>query len=185
MTFTELPIAGAFHVEVEPFQDERGLFARVWCRDEFAAHGITASFVQANLAQSHAAGTLRGVHYQLPPHEEGKFVRCLRGAVYDVVVDLRPDSSTYRQWHAEVLTADRRNALYVPEGCGHAYQTLVEDTEVFYQVTAAYAPGSEQGIRYDDPALGIEWPRPITVMSDKDRTWPDYAQRVSDAPAAR
>lgn len=174
MIFTETPISGAYHVEVQPHRDDRGLFARASCQDEFAAHGITTPFVQANFSQNHAAGTLRGVHYQLPPHEEGKFVRCLRGAIYDVVVDLRPDSPTYRQWHAEVLTADRRNALYVPEGCGHAYQTLMDDTEVFYQVTSAYAPGAEQGLRYDDPALGIDWPRAVTMISEKDRSWPDF-----------
>jgi dTDP-4-dehydrorhamnose 3,5-epimerase len=174
MTFTELPIAGAYHVEVEPFQDDRGLFARAWCQDEFAEHGLTAPFVQANIAQSHAAGTLRGIHYQDAPYEEGKCVRCLRGAVYDVVVDLRPDSPTYLQWHAETLTAERRNALYVPEGCGHGYQTLEDDTELFYQVTAPYAPGAEQGIRFDDPALNIEWPEAVTVLSDKDRAWPPF-----------
>jgi dTDP-4-dehydrorhamnose 3,5-epimerase len=174
MIFTETPIPGAVLVQLEPHRDDRGFFARAWCREEFAAHGLTAPFVQANLAQSHEAGTLRGLHYQTAPYEEAKLIRCLRGGIYDVVVDLRPDSPTYRQWHAERLTAARRNALYVPEGCAHGYQTLEDDTEVFYQVTAAYTPGVEQGIRYDDPAFGVEWPRAVTVLSDKDGAWPDF-----------
>lgn len=174
MIFTETPIAGAYLVELEPHVDERGFFARAWCRDEFAAQGLTQPFVQANLAQSHDAGTLRGLHFQIPPHEEAKFLRCLRGAVYDVIVDLRPDSATYLHWHAESLTATGRNALYVPAGCAHGYQTLADDTEVFYQVTAAYAPEGERGIRYDDPAFEIEWPREVTGLSEKDRSWPDF-----------
>lgn len=172
MTFTECPIAGAYHVEAEPFEDERGLFARAWCEDEFEAHGMTASFVQANLSHNHHAGTIRGLHYQAAPHTEAKYVRAVRGAIYDVIVDLRPASQTYLQWHAEKLTADRRNALYVPEGCGHGYQTLVDDTEVFYLVTAAYAPKFERGIRYDDPELAIEWPLDVTKVSPKDEALP-------------
>jgi len=174
MIFTETPISGAFRVELEPHRDDRGFFARAWCREEFAAHDLSASFVQANLALSHEAGTLRGLHYQTAPHQEAKFFRCLRGAAYDVIVDLRPDSPTFLQWHAERLTATQRNALYVPEGCAHGYQTLEDDTELFYQVTAAYTPGAEQGIRYDDPAFEIEWPRSVTALSDKDRSWPNF-----------
>jgi dTDP-4-dehydrorhamnose 3,5-epimerase len=188
MTFSECPIHGAYHVEITPVEDERGLFARAWCRDEFAAHGLTDVFVQANLAQSGRAGTLRGIHYQHPPHAEAKFVRCLRGAVYDVVVDLRPESPTYLQWHVERLTAERRNALYVPAGCGHGYQTLVDDTELFYLVTAAYAPEAEGGIRYDDPRLAIDWPREVTVVSDKDTAWPALpgeGTSPSRSPASR
>jgi dTDP-4-dehydrorhamnose 3,5-epimerase len=174
MIFTETPIPGAYHVELQSHRDDRGLFARAWCRDAFAEHGLTESFVQANLAQTHAAGTVRGIHYQTAPHEEAKFIRCLRGVIYDVIVDLRPDSPTYLQWHAETLTAERRNAMYVPAGCAHGYQTLADDTEVFYQVTAAYTPGVEQGIRYDDRAFGIEWPHAVTVLSDKDASWSDF-----------
>ena len=186
MTFTDCSIPGAYHVEIDPFEDERGLFARAWCRDEFAAHGLTASFVQANLAQSRRAGTLRGLHYQVAPHAEAKLVRCVRGAVYDVIVDLRPDSPAYRQWHAERLTAERRNALYAPPGCAHGYQTLVDDTELFYLVSAAYAPDAERGLRYDDPGLAIDWPLDVTVVSDKDQSWPELssARRDEEMPSA-
>jgi dTDP-4-dehydrorhamnose 3,5-epimerase len=183
MIFTETPIPGAYHVAVEPHRDDRGLFARAWCREAFAEHGLVSSFVQANLAQTTEAGTLRGLHYQRAPHEEAKFIRCLRGAVYDVIVDLRPDSPTYLQWHAETLTAGRRNALYVPAGCAHGYQALADDTEVYYQVTVPYTPGAERGIRYDDPTFGIEWPRAVTAVSDKDRSWPEF--EAPDSRAAR
>lgn len=174
MTFTETPIFGAYHVDLQPHRDERGFFARAWCRQEFAERGLTLPFVQANLAQTHAAGTVRGLHYQPPPHDEAKFIRCVRGGIFDVTVDLRPESPTYGHWHGETLTAERRNAMYVPAGCAHGYQTLVDDTEVFYQVTAAYTPGVEQGIRFDDPTFGIAWPHPVTDVSDKDRSWPDF-----------
>jgi dTDP-4-dehydrorhamnose 3,5-epimerase len=174
MIFTETPIPGAYHVELQPHRDDRGLFARAWCQEEFADHGLTQPFVQANLTQTHVAGTVRGIHYQTAPHEEAKFIRCLRGAIYDVIVDVRPDSPTYLQWHGQTLTAERRNAVYIPAGCAHGYQTLADDTEVFYQVTAAYTPGVEQGIRYDDPTFEIAWPQPVTEISEKDRSWPDF-----------
>ncbi len=180
MIFTETPIPGAYHIELQPHRDDRGFFARAWCEEEFAEHGLTLSFVQANLAQTHEAGTVRGLHYQTAPHEEAKCIRCLRGAIYDVIVDLRPDSPTYLQWHGQKVTAERRNAIYVSAGCAHGYQTLVEDTEVFYQVTAAYTPGVEKGIRYDEPTFDIEWPHVVTSVSEKDRSWPDLEPAVSE-----
>lgn len=172
MTFTDCPIAGAYHVEAEPHEDERGLFARAWCREAFEEHGMTAAFAQANLSYNHHAGTIRGLHYQAAPHTEAKYIRAVRGAIYDVIVDLRRGSPSHLRWHAEKLTADRRNALYVPEGCAHGYQTLTDEAEVFYLVTAAYAPEFERGIRYDDPQLAIDWPLEATTLSDKDRALP-------------
>lgn len=172
MTFSECPIIGAYHIETDLLEDDRGLFARAWCQDEFAEQGLTTSFVQANLAQSHRAGTVRGIHYQAAPHTEAKYVRSIWGAIYDVIVDLRPNSPTYLQWHGQKLTADRRNALYVPEGCGHGYQTLTDDSELFYLVTSAYAREFERGIRYNDPRIAIDWPLEVTIVSDKDQSWP-------------
>jgi len=184
MLFNELPIQGAYRIGLQPHRDERGWFARAWCEKEFAERGITESFVQANQAYTAAAGTLRGLHYQTAPHEEAKFIRCLRGAVYDVIVDLRPDSASYLEWHAVTLTAEQRDALYVPAGCAHGYQTLMDDTEVFYQVTTAYTPGVEKGVRYDDPAFGIEWPRAVKALSDKDQSLPDFESTRAAHPAS-
>ena len=162
-------------VELERHEDERGSLARAWSRDEFAERGLETAFVQANIAHSRRRGTLRGLHYQLPPNEEVKLVRCVRGAIYDVVVDLRPDSPSYRGWHGEELTAESGRALYVPAGCAHGYLTLVDATETFYEVTAAYSPRDERGVRWDDPAFAIRWPDvDALLISEKDRGWPDY-----------
>lgn len=174
MIFTETKLPGAFIVELETRGDERGFFARAWCKKEFAEQGINLDWVQANLAHTKQGGTLRGLHYQIAPYEEAKLMRCIRGAIYDVIVDLRPGSPTYKQWLGVELTADNRKALYIPEGFAHGYQTLVDDTEVFYLVSQFYTPGSEQGIRYNDPAFGIEWPLEVQVISDKDKSWSDY-----------
>ena len=176
MIFEETKLAGALLVDIERREDERGFFARTWCADEFADHGLVNTFVQANVSWNAAKGTLRGMHFQHPPHAETKLVRCTRGAIYDVIVDLRGDSETFKQWLGVELTADNRRALFVPEGFAHGYQTLLPDSEVIYQVSAAYAPAAEGGVRWDDPAFAIQWPeRGDALLSDKDRSWPDFA----------
>ena len=174
MIFRETKLQGSFIIEIEKHQDERGFFARAWCEKEFEAHGLSLRWVQANLAHSRKRGTLRGLHYQAAPHEEAKLMRCVRGAMYDVIIDLRPDSPTVGQWVGVELTADNRRALYVPEGFAHGYQTLVDDTEVFYPVSQFYTPSSERGVRWNDPAFAIEWPiAEGLILSEKDRTWAD------------
>jgi dTDP-4-dehydrorhamnose 3,5-epimerase len=179
MRFTELEVVGAFVIDPEPFSDERGSFARVFCSEEFAEHGLEPTIVQSNLSRNRQAGTLRGMHFQRAPHAETKLVRCVRGALFDVVVDLRPDSPTFRRWAGAELTADNDRALYVPRGCGHGFLTLADDTVALYDVSAPYTPSHEGGLRYDDPAIGIEWPGPVSTVSDKDRSWPLLA---ADAP---
>jgi dTDP-4-dehydrorhamnose 3,5-epimerase len=176
MIFTETKIAGAYVIDVELRRDERGYFARAWCAREFAEHGLTATLAQANISYNERASTLRGMHFQRAPHEEAKLVRCTRGAIWDVCLDLRPTSETYLQSYGTELTAENGRSLYVPEGCGHGYLTLVEGTETIYLVTEFYAPGTEGGARWDDPAFGIEWPDagPLTI-SEKDAAWPDWA----------
>ena len=175
MKFTRVPISGAYLIDPEPHGDERGFFARMLCVDELAAHGLNMQIMQVNISYSAKAGTLRGLHYQMPPHSEAKIVRCTRGAIFDVMVDLRSASDTYRQWFGAELSADNRRLAYIPEGCAHGFLTLTDDTEVMYPVTARYAPESENGIRYDDPALAIEWPTPVRVVSEKDQSWPFLA----------
>jgi dTDP-4-dehydrorhamnose 3,5-epimerase len=175
MIFRETKLKGAFIIEIEKIGDARGFFARAWCEHEFEAHGLNVRWVQANMAFSKTRGTLRGLHYQVTPYEEAKLMRCTRGAIYDVIVDLRPESPTYLQWLGVELTADNHKALHVPEGCAHGYQTLTDDTETFYPVSQFYAPGFERGVRWDDPAFGIEWPETDEwIISDKDKSWPDY-----------
>ena len=174
MRFLPTKVDGAWIVELEERGDDRGTFARVWCRREFAERGLATEFVQGNTAVTRSQGTVRGMHLQLPPHGEAKLVRCLRGAVWDVVVDLRPDSPTYRKWEGVELTAENRRMLYLPEGCAHGYQALVDDTEVFYLVSAFYTPEAERGVRPEDPALGVEWPLPVEGLSPKDGGWPDF-----------
>lgn len=176
MRFAETPVHGGYVVDPEPRADERGFFARLWCREEFATYGLTADFVQCNDSFSARRGTLRGLHYQQTPHSEVKLVRCVRGSVFDVMVDLRPDSPSYLQWFGVELTADNRRMLYVPEGCAHGYLTLEDGSEVTYPVSRAYRPEAERGVRWNDPRFGIAWPldEPLTI-SPKDRQWPDYA----------
>ncbi|RJK97868.1 dTDP-4-dehydrorhamnose 3,5-epimerase [Vallicoccus soli] len=169
ITPTELP--GAAVVELELREDERGFFARTFCRSEFEAAGLEPLVEQCNLSYNHRAGTLRGMHYQVEPAPEAKLVRCTRGAIVDVIVDMRPESPTYLRHVAVELTADNRRALYVPPLFAHGYLTLVDGAEVVYQVSAAYTPGTERGLRHDDPALGIDWPVPVSVVSEKDRSW--------------
>ncbi|GAA4380858.1 dTDP-4-dehydrorhamnose 3,5-epimerase [Hymenobacter koreensis] len=174
MIFFETELAGAFIIDVERMADERGFFARSWCQDEFAAYGITAAPLQANLSSNPRRGTLRGMHYQLPPHEETKLVRCTRGAIYDVIIDLREESPTYGQWLGIELTAESFRMLLVPGRFAHGFVTLKDDTDVFYQVSAKYAPGFERGIRWNDPAFGIEWPLQPTLVSEKDQRHPNF-----------
>ena len=174
MIFRETELNGAFLIEPERLEDNRGFFARAWCRKEFMAHGLTGALVQSNISFNKRTGTLRGMHFQTAPYEEAKLVRCTMGAVYDVIIDLRPDSSTFLRWIAVELTAENRKMLYVPENFAHGYQTLADNTEVFYQVSQFYSPGSEQGLRYNDPTFGIKWPMDVQVISHKDRSWPDY-----------
>lgn len=173
MEFIETDLQGAFVVRPEPVGDARGSFQRVWCDREFADAGIEMRPRQANLAVTHAAGTLRGLHYQLPPAAEAKLVRCTKGAIWDVIVDLRPDSPTFLRHAAATLTAENRQALYVPELFAHAYLTLEDDCDVLYQVSQPYAPGLERGIRWNDPSLDLDPPIEVRAASDKDAGWPD------------
>ena len=172
MRFTQTPLPGAFTIDLEPFTDDRGEFARAYCAREFAEHGITVDVAQANLSQNFRRGTLRGMHYQLPPATEAKLVRCVRGAIFDAIVDLRSESVTYRQWFGAKLSEANGRALFVPEQFGHGFLTLADDTLVHYQVSEFYTPGAERGLRYDDPAIGIDWPEEVRLISDKDASWP-------------
>ncbi|QCR22828.1 dTDP-4-dehydrorhamnose 3,5-epimerase [Pontibacter sp. SGAir0037] len=174
MIFTETKLKGAFIIDVKRLEDERGFFGRSWCQREFEEHGLTANVVQANVSYNKKKGTLRGMHYQLSPYEETKLVRCTRGAIYDVIIDLRPDSPTYKQWIGVELTADSYRMLFVPEQFGHGFITLEDNTDVTYQVTQFYTPGAERGIRYNDPAFNIEWPIEPQIISEKDKAHPDF-----------
>lgn len=175
MKFEETELPGAFLIDVEPRGDERGFFARSWCANEYAEHGLQTGIVQANLSWNPRRGTLRGMHFQNAPHAEVKVVRATRGAIYDAIIDLRPDSPTFKRWIGAELTAENRRALYVPEGFAHGFQTLVPDCEVHYLVTEFYTPSAEGGVRWNDPAFGIEWPDAENAfLSDKDAAWPDF-----------
>jgi dTDP-4-dehydrorhamnose 3,5-epimerase len=166
---------GTFVIELEPIEDERGFFARAWCREEFEEHGLETEIEQCNVAFNRRSGTLRGLHFQRPPHAETKIVRCTSGALYDVVVDLRSGSPTYLQWIAVTLTAENRLALYIPAGLAHGYQTLRDDTEASYLHSTRYAPDSAAGVLWNDPAFVIEWPEADDrVISERDRLWPAY-----------
>lgn len=172
MNLHTTPIAGAYLITLNPHQDQRGFFARTWCADTFAKHGLNATISQCNLSYTRQAGTIRGLHYQLPPHAEAKLIRCISGDIFDVCVDLRPDSATYLQHYATTLSAENQHALYIPEGCAHGFQSLQDHTTITYQVSAAYAPAHERGLRYDDPSLKINWPQPVTDVSERDQQHP-------------
>jgi dTDP-4-dehydrorhamnose 3,5-epimerase len=176
MEITPTPLDGAVLVDLTRLEDDRGFFARSFCRQEFVEAGLDPLIEQANVSFNHRAGTLRGFHYQLEPNAEAKLVRCYRGAIYDVIVDLRPESPTYLRHFGAELTEDNRTALYVPRQFAHAYLTLTDCAEVLYHVTTAYAPGFERGLRWNDPALGVEWPVPVTSISAKDAAWPLLAE---------
>jgi dTDP-4-dehydrorhamnose 3,5-epimerase len=181
MRFEKAPLSGAWIIDLDRHVDERGFFARTFCAREFAEHGLPANFPQSNLSRNAQAGTLRGMHFNTAAQAESKVVRCARGAIHDVIVDLRPDSSTYCRWVAVELTADSGRALFVPEGFAHGFVTLVDDTDVEYQMGAVYAPEAARGLRWDDPAIGVEWPRQPTVISPRDATYPDFDPAVLDA----
>jgi dTDP-4-dehydrorhamnose 3,5-epimerase len=175
MRFVQAPLSGAWVIELERIEDERGWFARSFDPDEFQAHGVDPVIAQCNVSFNPGAGTLRGLHYQAEPHGESKLVRCVRGAIFDVAVDLREDSSTFRGWHGVELSAENRRAFYIPAGLAHGFQTLTDDTEVLYQMGHHYVPEAARGVRWDDPAFGIEWPEPDLerTISEKDRAYPD------------
>ncbi len=174
MLFRPTAIDGVRLIELEPARDERGFFARTFCTEELAAQGLETSFPQHSISFTRRAGSIRGMHFQRAPHEEVKLLRCVRGAIHDVLIDIRPGSPTYRRWEGYELTSENRRQLYVPAGVAHGFQTLAADTEVVYLISAFYAPAASTGIRYDDPAFKIPWPLPVADVSAKDRTWPDF-----------
>lgn len=185
MIFRETRLPGAFIIDVERFEDERGFFAEGWKQEEAEKYGISAVFNRSNISYNRNKGTLRGMHAQRAPYAEAKLIRCPRGAVFDVIVDIRPDSATYLQWEGVELNAENRRMLYVPRGLLHGFQTLVDDTEVFYQVAGTYRPDQEVGARYDDPAFNIDWPIPeAPTLSPKDQNWPPFEVDASRIKAA-
>ena len=165
---------GSYFIEIQKHEDERGFFSRSWCKNEFEDHGLNTRLVQENIGFSLKKGTLRGLHYQIPPYEEAKVIRCTKGAIYDVIVDLRPDSKTYKQWLSIELNCDNRSILYIPEGFAQGYITLKNNTEIYYHTTQFYAPEFARGIRYDDSSIGINWPIKVSVISEADKNWPNY-----------
>jgi dTDP-4-dehydrorhamnose 3,5-epimerase len=174
MIFSPTALPGAYVVELEPHRDARGFFARTWCRREFAEHGLDAHLAQCSMSYNARRGTLRGMHWQTPPNEEAKLVRCTAGAIHDVILDLRPESPTYLKHVAVELSREDHRALYVPRGCAHGFQTLTDDSEVFYQISEFFAPEHARGIRWNDPAFGIEWPIPDPIILDRDNSYPDF-----------
>jgi dTDP-4-dehydrorhamnose 3,5-epimerase len=174
MIFHETKLAGVFEIHLEPISDERGFFARSWCWKEFEAHGLNGHLEQCNVSLNTRKGTLRGMHYQATPHAEAKLVRCTAGAMYDVALDLRPQSPTFKQWFAAVLSAENHYMLYIPEGCAHGFISLADKTEVFYQMSEFYHPEASRGVRWNDPAFQIAWPEKVQLISERDNTYPDF-----------
>lgn len=174
MHFTETKLKGAFILDLNRLEDDRGFFARTFCKDELEAHNLISDVVQANMSWNPKKGTLRGMHYQVDPYQETKLVRCTQGALYDVIIDLRTDSPTYGEWVGVELTAENRRALFVPRDFAHGFVTLEDNTEAFYMVSQSYTPGAESGIRWNDPQFAIEWPIEPTLVSEKDASWDDY-----------
>lgn len=174
MLFKETVLKGAYVVEPERIVDERGFFARTWCRSEFETHGLNPNLVQCNISSNVKKGTLRGMHHQVAPRAEAKLVRCTAGAIYDVIVDLRPDSGTFKRWTGVELNADNRYMLYIPEGFAHGFLTLSDDAEVFYQMSEYYSAEHARSVRWNDPAFGIQWPGEVLVISERDRSYPDF-----------
>lgn len=174
MIFRDTPLPGVFLVELEPKPDDRGFFARAWCADEFARTGLSPALAQVSVSYNHKAGTLRGMHYQAAPHGECKLVRCTAGSIYDVALDLRPDSPTYLKWHAAELSAANRHALYLPEGIAHGFLTLSDGAEVLYQISIPQVAEAARGLRWNDPVFGIRWPRAVSVISARDRDYADF-----------
>lgn len=180
MRFTETKLAGAYIVDISPHEDERGFFARTFDAKLLEEHGMNPVIAQANMSYNRRKGTLRGMHMQVEPALESKFVRCVRGALYDVIVDMRPESDTYLQHVGVELTAENRRALFVPESFAHGFQTLADETDAFYEVSQFYTPGTERGLRHDDPAFGIEWPLPVSTISDKDANWELFSRDTEE-----
>ena len=181
MEFTETALKGVFLIDLKRIEDHRGFFARGWCRDEFAGHGLNPNMVQLNLGFNYRKGTLRGLHYQDPPQQEAKLVRCTRGAIFDVFVDLRPTSPTRGQWFGAELSSDNTRMLYAPEGFAHGYQTLTDDTEMYYMTSGSYLAAAVRGVRYNEPAFGISWPLPVAAISEADEKWPAYVpERIAE-----
>jgi len=174
MIFKETDIQGAYLIELEKIGDERGFLARTWCSNEFDSQGLVTAVAQCSIGFNAERGTLRGLHYSVAPHEEVRLIRCTKGAIYDVIVDLRRDSPTHLRWVGFELTEDNRRTLYVPAGCAHGYQTLADNAEVYYQMDELYVPECARGARFDDPAFGIEWPLAVTAISERDRSWEDH-----------
>ena len=174
MIFSETSLNGLYIIDLLRLEDERGYFARSWCQREFAEHGLNSQLVQCNISFNRRRGTLRGMHYQTAPYEEAKLVRCTQGALYDVVIDLRPVSQTFKRWFAVELTSENQRALYIPEGFAHGFQTLIDNTEVFYHMSEFYHPESAKGIRWNDSEFGIEWPIDALVISEKDNSYPNW-----------
>src|ERR1039457_3821066 len=176
MIFSESALKGAYIIELQPIEDDRGFFARSFCLQEFAAHGLETGVAQCNVSFNRKKGTLRGMHFQLPPKAEAKLVRCTRGVIYDVIIDLRPDSPTYCRWEGVELSADNYRSLYIREGFAHGFQTMADNSEVFYQMYESFTPECAGGVRWDDPAFDVHWPLANPVMSDKDRSHPLYVR---------
>jgi dTDP-4-dehydrorhamnose 3,5-epimerase len=174
VTFYKTQLKGVFEIQLETKPDERGFFARSWCQKEFEDHGLNPRLVQCSVSFNTRTGTLRGMHYQAAPYPEAKLVRCTGGAIYDVVVDLRPESPTFKDWIGVVLTATDRNMVYVPEGCAHGFLTLEDETEIFYQISEFYHPELARGVRWDDPSFQIVWPGEVEVISERDRMYPNF-----------
>lgn len=185
MKFVRTPLPGAFEIEIERREDPRGYFARLWCREEFAAHGIAVDMVQASVSHNAAAGTVRGMHLQLPPSREGKLVSCERGRIYDVIIDLRPGAPTFARHHAVTLDAGRRNALYVPPGMAHGFQTLADGCDVLYMMSDFYRPELQAGVRWNDPAFGIAWPIAEATVLPRDAAYPSFDPTAFAAEYAR
>ncbi len=175
MKFTETPIGGVLLVDLEPVHDERGFFARMYCEEEFRSRGLEPRIAQSSMAHNARKGTLRGMHFQRDPHAEVKLVRCTSGSVYDVVIDLRPGSPTFRHWFGTELTARNRRMLYIPHGIAHGYQSLEDETEISYQMSTPYLPEAAAGVRWDDPAFAVRWPLEVTAITERDRSYPDFA----------
>ncbi len=174
MLFEETKLKGSFVITIEKLSDDRGFFGRAWDKKIFDEYGLNSNLVQCNVSRSKKTGTIRGMHYQISPYEESKLIRCTRGKIYDVIIDLRQNSPTFKQWYSVELSSENYRMLYVPEGFGHGFQSLVDDSEIFYQVSQFYTPGSERGIRWDDPVFNIDWPLENKILSEKDQSWQSF-----------
>ncbi|MBI1983202.1 MAG: dTDP-4-dehydrorhamnose 3,5-epimerase [Acidobacteria bacterium] len=178
MIVTEIVLRGAFLLDLEPVEDQRGFFARLWCADEFRKRGLESNLAQMSISYNRLRGTVRGMHYQAPPHEETKLIRCTAGAIHDVIIDLRTDSSTLGKWYATELSARDHRMFYIPRGFAHGFQSLEDGTEVQYMISAAYHPEAARGVRWDDPAFGIRWPLPVSSISERDLSFPPFASHA-------